>query len=148
MHPWKGDRWLKLYIAKRPQAIENTGLAYKDWTARKEVKDEPVLHLYIELKENGYVASEQVAAAVHTELRKLDTPYAELESFTGLRPLEVTLLPENAFQQYKMKQQAAGAELAHLKPPHLNPSVATLGFLIDTARRITVEEEQREKVEA
>ncbi len=130
------------------QAIENTGLAYKDWTARKEVKDEPVLHLYIELKENGYVASEQVAAAVHTELKRLDTPYADLESFIGLRPLEVTLLPENAFQQYKMKQQAAGAELAHLKPPHLNPSDAILSFLVDTARRITVEEEQREKVEA
>ena len=130
------------------QAVENTGLAYKDWTARKEVKDEPVLHLYIELKENGYVASEQVAVAVHTELKKLDTPYAELESFTGLRPLEVTLLPENAFQLYKMRQQAAGAELAHLKPPHLNPSDATLGFLVDTAHWITVKEDQREKVEA
>jgi len=130
------------------QAIENTGLAYKDWVARKEVKDKPVLHLYVELKENGYVTPEHLANAVHEELKKLDTPYAELESFTGLRPLEVTLLPENAFQLYKLRQQAAGAELAHLKPPHLNPSDATLGFLVDTARRVTVEEEQREKVEA
>lgn len=130
------------------QAIENTGLAYKDWTARKEVKDKPTLHLYIELKENGYIPPEQVADAVHEELKKLDKPYTELESFTGLRPLEVTLLPENAFRLYKMKQQAAGAELAHLKPPHLNPSDAILSFLVGTARRITVEEEQREKVEA
>ena len=130
------------------QAIENTGLAYKDWTARKEVKDKPALHLYIELKENGYAAPEQVADTVHEELKKLDNPYAELESFTGLRPLEVTLLPENAFQLYKLRQQAAGAELAHLKPPHLNPSDATVDFLVNTARRITVEEEQREKVEA
>ena len=130
------------------QAIENTGLAYKDWAARKEVKDEPVLHLYVELKENGYVAPEQVAAAVHAELKKLDTPYADLESFTGLRPLEVTLLPENAFQQYKLRQQAAGAELAHLKPPHLNPSDATIDFLVNTARRVAVEEGQKVKVEA
>ena len=130
------------------QAIENTGLAYKDWTARKEVKDKPALHLYIELKENGYAAPEQVADTVHEELKKLDNPYAELESFTGLRPLEVTLLPENAFQLYKLRQQAAGVELAHLKPPHLNPSDATVDFLVNTARRITVEEEQREKVEA
>ncbi|RLC62708.1 MAG: GH3 auxin-responsive promoter [Chloroflexi bacterium] len=130
------------------QAIENTGLAYKDWTARKEVKDKPVLHLYIELKENGYVAPEQVADAVHEELKKLDHPYAELESFTGLRPLEVTLLPQNAFQLYKLRQQEAGAELAHLKPPHLNPSEATINFLLDTAKQVAVREVRRVKVEA
>jgi len=130
------------------QAIENTGLAYKDWTARKEVKDKPVLHLYIELKENGYVAPEQIAATVHEELKKLDNPYAELESFTGLRPLEVTLLPENAFQLYKLRQQAAGVELAHLKPPHLNPSDATVDFLVNTAPQVTVKEGRKVKVEA
>jgi len=128
------------------QAIENTGLAYKDWTARKEVKDKPVLHLYVELKEDGYVAPEQVADAVHEELKKLDNPYTELESFTGLKPLEVTLLPENAFQLYKLRQQVAGAELAYLKPPHLNPSDATLDFLVNTARQVAVRE--RPKVEA
>jgi len=130
------------------QAIENTGLAYKDWTARKEVKDKPVLNLYVELKENGYVTAEQVAATVHEELKKLDTPYAELEAFTSLRPLEVTLLPENAFQLYKQRQQAAGVELAHLKPPHLNPSDTTIDFLVNTASKVTVREGHRVKVEA
>ena len=128
------------------QAIENTGLAYEDWTARKEVKDKPVLHLYVELKENGYVTAEQVAAAAHNELKKLDTPYAELESFTGLRPLEVTLLPENAFRLYKMRQQAAGAELAHLKPPHINPSDDIIKFLVSAKRKVEVR--RKEKVEA
>jgi len=130
------------------QAIENTGLAYKDWTARKEVKGKPVLHLYIELKENGYVAPEQVADTVHVELKKLDNPYTELELFTGLRPLEVTLLPKNAFRLYKLRQQAAGAELSHLKPPHLNPSDATLDFLVKTTRQVPVRERHRVKVEA
>jgi len=128
------------------QAIENTELAYEGWTARKEVKDKPVLHLYIELKENGYVASEQVAAAVHEELKKLDTPYTELESFTDLRPLEVTLLPESAFRLYKLRQQAAGAELAHLKPPHLNPSDDIIKFLVSAKRKVEVR--TKEKVEA
>ena len=128
------------------QAIENTGLAYEDWTARKEVKDKPVLHLYIELKENGYVTAEQVAAAAHNELKKLDTPYAELESFTGLRPLEVTLLPENAFRFYKLRQQTAGAELAHLKPPHINPSDDIIKFLVSAKRKVKVR--RKEKVEA
>lgn len=128
------------------QAIENTGLAHKDWVARKEIKDKPVLQLYIELRENGYVTHEQVAASVHEELKKLDTPYAELESFTGLRPLEVTLLPENAFQLYKLRQQAAGADLTHLKPPHINPSDTTVDFLVNTAGKAAVR--TRDKVEA
>jgi hypothetical protein len=129
------------------RAIENTGLFYEDWVARKEVKEKPVLHLYIELKENGYTTAEQVSNLVHGELRKLDHPYAELESFTGLKPLQVTLLPENAFKAYKLKQEAAGAELAHLKPPHINPSDGAIDFLVNKARKIKVAAEE-EKVEA
>ena len=128
------------------QAIENTGLAYEGWTARKEIKDKPLLHLYIELKENGYAAPEQVANTVHEQLKKLDMPYTELESFTGLMPLEVTLLPASAFRLYKLEQQAAGAELTHLKPPHLNPSDDIIKFLVSTKRKVEVK--IREKVEA
>ncbi len=128
------------------QAIENTGLAYEDWTARKEVKDKPALHLYIELKENGHVTAEQVAASVHDELKELDTPYAELESFTSLRPLEVTLLHPNAFQLYKQRQQTFGADLAQLTPPHINPADDTIDFLVNTASKVTVEVRQKVKV--
>ena len=127
------------------QAIENTGLAYEGWTARKEVEVKPALHLYIELKENG-VTNEQVAESVHKELKKLDTPYVELESFTGLRPLEVTLLPQNAFQLYKQEQQASGADLAQLKPPHINPSDDTIDFLVNAADKVRVKAGQKVKV--
>lgn len=129
------------------QAIENTQLSYADWTVRKEVRgDKPLLHLYVELKGNGHGTAEQVAAAFHKELKELDAPYAELESFTGLRPVEVTLLPENAFRLYKMRQKTAGAELEHLNPPHINPSDAIIDFLVNTARVVTVR--TKEKVEA
>jgi hypothetical protein len=128
------------------QAIENTGIAYEDWTARKEVNDKPVLHLYLELRENGNVTEEQIVESVHHELKKLDAPYADLESFTGLRPLEITLLPENAFHLYKLRQQSAGAELAHLNPPHINPSDDTINFLVNTAGKVVVR--TRQKVEA
>ncbi len=128
------------------QAIENTELAYEGWTACKEVKDKPALHLYVELKENGYVTAGQVAASVHEELKKLDTSYADLESFTGLRPLEVTLLPQNAFRLYKQRQQASGADLAQLKPPHINPTDAIIDFLVNTAGKVTVKVEQKVKV--
>jgi hypothetical protein len=127
------------------QAIENTGIPYVDWTARKEVMDKPALHLYVELKENGH-ATEKITTLIHEELKKLDTPYSELESFTGLRPLVVTLLPQNTFQAYKLKQQAARAELEHLKPPHINPTDDIIETLVRTPAKVTVTE--REKVEA
>jgi hypothetical protein len=127
------------------QAIENTGIPYVDWTARKEVMNRPALNLYVELKENGH-AIEEMTTLIHEELKKLDTPYSDLESFTGLRPLVVTLLPENAFQAYKLKQQAAGAELEHLKPPHINPTDDTINFLLNIPAPVVVTE--REKVEA
>jgi hypothetical protein len=121
------------------QAIENTNIPNADWTARREiVEDRPVLHVYIELKD-GYVASEKgVAKAIHNQLKELDTGfiYSELENMLGdvesmldLRPIEVTLLPEGAFARYIAQRRAEGADLAHLKPRHINPSDAELSLL-------------------
>ena len=115
------------------QAIENAGLAYEGWTARKEVGDAPHLHLYIEMKGNGHITAEQAGSLIHEELKVLDTPYADLESFIDLHPLEVTLLPENAFRLYKQKQQAAGADLTQMSPPHINASDEMVDFLLNPA---------------
>jgi hypothetical protein len=118
------------------QAIENSGIAYEDWTARKESNGIPALHLYIELKDNGNLTPQQMSKRIHEELKKLDTPYAELELFTGLRPLIVTQLPRNAFRDFKQRQQMAGAELTQLKPPHVNPSNEAVAFLVNSAQAI------------
>ena len=112
------------------QAIENAGLAYEDWTARKESNGVPALHLYIETKENENISLPEMSARIHEELKKLDKPYAELESFTGLKPLVVTQLPRNSFQLYKRRQQELGAEMSQLKPPHINPADETVEFLL------------------
>jgi hypothetical protein len=129
------------------QAIENTSTPYKEWTVRKELQDKPVLHLYIELKGNGRITSEELAIAVHEELAKLDSPYADLEAFIGLRPLEVTLLPQDAFQNYMLRQQAAGADLAHLKPPHVNPSDSVLESLVKGVEAVPVSAEPEYETE-
>ena len=113
------------------QAMENTGIAYAGWTVRKEIKEKPILHLYIELKETGEYTEEQVTQAVHRELKKLDTPYAELESFIGLRPLTVTLLPARSFERYEVKQKEETRNSIHLQPPHLNPAESTIQFLLN-----------------
>jgi hypothetical protein len=114
------------------QAMENTNIPYVDWTARKEViESRPVLHLYIELKD-GYIASERgMATAVFEQIIKYDegTFYGSLARVLDPIPIEVTLLPVGAFDNYIAKRRAEGADLAHLKPRHINPSDAELDVL-------------------
>jgi len=115
------------------QALENSGVAYQDWTARREAQEETMVHLYLELKENGEGRNEeQLAAAIHEQLRKLDGDYADMETMLQLKPLKVTLLRNGAFQEYISGQRAAGAELAHLKPPHINPSDGIINTLLNS----------------
>ena len=129
------------------QAIENTGIPYVDWTARKEVIDEkPTLHIYLELK-GDYIANEKiVTAAVYEEFQKLDKlynfnlykfAYGEAVKLLDLKPIAVTLVPQGAFLSYITQQQAEGAVLGALKPPHINPSEKALAAL--GASRVVVE---------
>jgi len=115
------------------QAIEMSGVVYQDWTVRKEAAEKPVLHIYIEPKEGETRGEEQAAIAVHEALKKLDSFYAELESMLGLQPLKVTFLPIGTFEKYTARQQAAGADLAHLKPPHIYPSDEVMAALLKSA---------------
>ncbi len=112
------------------QAIQNTGVAYKGWTARKEVREKPMLHLYLELSKNGHLTAKQVATAVHEQLKKLHTPYAEMEEFIKLQPLEVTLVPENAFNNYAQARKKAGAKSSQAQMPHINPSESMIDNLL------------------
>ena len=110
-------------------AIENANIRYEDWTARKEVGETPALHIYLELKDDYAASESQVAAAIHEQLGKLDSDYAKLEAMLSLKPLEVTLLRKGAFSNFVSQRRAEGADLAHLKPPHINPSDRILSSL-------------------
>ena len=104
------------------KAIENSNFAYTDWVVRKEYKDKnPVLHLYIELKDNDITIPE-MEERIHECLKKLDEPYKDLETMAGVKPLRVTVLTKGTFSRYIEERQAAGADLAHLKPKRMNPS--------------------------
>jgi hypothetical protein len=117
------------------QAIENTGIHYEDWTAYKE-PGKPVLNLLIELK-GGYPASEaDVATAFREQIIISDSDkgtkslirddFADMINFR----VKVTLLPAGTFAGYTAQRQAEGADLAHLKPPHVNPSDKVLSLLL------------------
>ncbi len=131
------------------QAIENTNIPYADWTAHKEIIDDtPMLHLYLELKEN-YIATETgMATAVYDQLVKLDSEYnyniysayGDPEAVLGSKPIKVTLLPEGAFYRYLVQREAEGAALGHLKPPHINPSEKVLSLLGAKVKAVPEEE--------
>jgi len=115
------------------QAVEKTGIEYAGWTARKEIEEKPVLNIYLELKGEARISAQQAAMLIHKQLKKLDVPYSELESFTGLNPLTVTLLPRGAFAAYKQYQVAQGADITRLKPPHLNAADEMIEVLMQPA---------------
>jgi hypothetical protein len=129
------------------QAVENTGLDYEDWVARKETNGKTEMNIYIELKEaSRFVPLPKVTSLIHNELKKLDQPYYELGTFADIKPLRVTLLPEGAFKSYKLRQQAAGAGLDNLKPAHVNPPAETIDFLVKTAVMVPTQNKQTIKV--
>jgi len=136
------------YITERLvwEAIENTGIPYVDWTVRKEtIDDKPALHIYTELKDDYIIKEESAAAAVREEFKKLEGAYnynpyplvGDLETVLNLKPIRVTFLPQGAFSSYISRREAEGADLGHLKPPHINPSDEVLSLL--GAPRVVVE---------
>lgn len=107
------------------QAIENSGVDYKDWTACREGKEQPVLHIYLELNKN-YQGIDEITNSIHQKLAELDTDYANLEALLNMKPIHVTILPRGSFHDYSGKQQALGSDLGKLRPPHINPSKQVL----------------------
>lgn len=125
------------------QAIEEAGIAYEDWTAYKE-PGEPVLRLFIELKNGHHATEAEIGKAVCEHILKSDgneyttsTAHDDLEDMIDFR-VETRLLPHGAFANYTFQRQAAGADLAHLKPPHLNPSDEVLAMLLAETVEIRV----------
>lgn len=110
-------------------AIHKTGIAYEEWTVRKEVDaNGPFIHLYLELKEPAPAG--QVRQMIHEQLKLANPFYADLESMLEVDPLRLTLLQRGAFRAYALEKQAAGADLAHLKPAHMNASDAVIAALL------------------
>jgi hypothetical protein len=112
------------------QAIEDTGLDYHEWVVRQEEGKKPRIHLYIEPKDGAKIDTDRAATAISSHLRDSTPFYGVLEDARDV-VLEVTVLPSGAFQCYIAKQRAAGADLAHLKPPHMNPSDEIVDFLLN-----------------
>jgi phenylacetate-coenzyme A ligase PaaK-like adenylate-forming protein len=115
------------------QMIEASKLNYVEWTARKEeVGGEPILHLYIELSESDGSSSEQLKPLIRTSLQQINSDFTDLEYMLGSDHLEVTRLANNSFKRYMEDRQRAGADLAHVKPPHMQPTNDVINRLLQT----------------
>lgn len=117
------------------QSIENSGVNYIEWTVRKEImKGQPILRFYIELKSSEQKSREEVEEAIHQSLKDIDSDYRDIEEMLGFKPLTVTLLSSGAFQRYTEGKLRAGADLAQLKPLHINPSEDVMKELLSDGK--------------
>lgn len=103
------------------QAINNTGVKFVEWSAVKEYEEnKSFLRIYIEPREE--TNAEELAKAVDEQLKIIDTDYKDIGSYLNLQPVRVTLLSNGTFGRYMQEKRERGADLAGLKPAHLNPS--------------------------
>ena len=139
------------------QAIENSGIPYEDWIARKETGENMALHIFIELKDGSQATEADVANAVYKKIIETDEKVSEAAEIRGDFTnfidfkIDVTLLPGGTFASYIEQKRAEGADLAHLKPHHINPSEETLTLLVtkpEKTRAASEAETETEKVTA
>jgi hypothetical protein len=116
------------------QAIDSTGVAYTDWIAHKDPEN-LVLNIGLELKEGYQGDKELIASLIYNKLINPDASQnggtttendlADMADFS----IKVDLLPAGTFASYIARRQAEGADIAHLKPPHVNPPEKVLSIL-------------------
>jgi hypothetical protein len=118
------------------KTIEASGLKYVDWVALKNnTMGYPTLHLYIELLNTASIPEEKVQELICKAFSTNFSDYNDMKEMLGKEPVIVSLLPDGAFANYMKSQAEAGADLAHLKPPHMKPSDSILTKLITVPNR-------------
>jgi hypothetical protein len=115
------------------QAIESTCIVYEDWIAYKN-PGEPTLRILIELKEDSTADKDEIAETIYTQLMQSEDEKADLldEEFVNSVNfrVDVTIIRRGSFANYLRQMQSEGADLAHLKPPHVNPQSSVISMLL------------------
>ncbi|MDK2981258.1 MAG: hypothetical protein PWQ55_1605 [Chloroflexota bacterium] len=114
------------------QSIEAAGIENVDWTAKKESRGgKPILHLYIEFKPGHEVDLEAAHAKIEEKMIEIHPDYIGMREILGENNLEVSALPAGAFNHFMESRRAEGADLAHLKPPHMQPKADVFEKLVN-----------------
>ncbi len=105
------------------QVIEASKVEYSDWIARKEeAQGDPILHLYLELDGHSEVSPDDLKRSIRAAFQATKSEFIDLEYILGGDHLQVTRLSDGAFNRYMDARRREGADLAHVKPPHMQPS--------------------------
>jgi hypothetical protein len=113
------------------KALEKTETAYREWVARKEVKEgRSFLHVFLEMEEATSIDLETLTAQVNSALKEVNSDYHDMEEMLGYQAIKVSLLNPGAFGLYMDYQKSQGADLAHTKPPHMKPTQKQLEKLL------------------
>jgi phenylacetate-coenzyme A ligase PaaK-like adenylate-forming protein len=117
------------------KTIEATKLEYDDWVAIKETTGAyPALHLYIELTRPGSISEEKVREMIRQSFSARYSDYNDMKEILNAEPVIVSLLPGGSFAAYMKSKVEAGADLAHLKPPHMKPADDVLMKLVGVTK--------------
>jgi len=117
------------------QAIANTEVPFEDWTACKEYDhDKTYLKIYIETKENA--DSERLAKLINEQLQVIDTDYHDIDCYLEFQPAKVVILSVGTFDRYYQNRVAEGADIAHLKPPHMNAPETVIQELLQLSMEV------------
>ncbi len=124
------------------QAIEKIKIPYEDWVAFKS-PGEMTLNVYIELRGGNQVNEAMIEKALLQQIINGDN-----DSFTSSQvhqgvldmipiKIKVTILPSSTFARYTAQKRAEGADIAHLKAQHVNPSQKVLASLLSTSNYVS-----------
>ena len=127
-------------------------LPYEDWVAYKK-PGESVLHLLVEPKAD-YLSNLSGIQSVIQELlvrmgkNNYETSGVSEDWRNDLNfNVDLALLPRGTFSGYTTQKQHEGADPAHLKPTHINPSDKELSMLLSNTKNIiTISEDNIKKV--
>jgi hypothetical protein len=132
------------------QSLEKSGIAYEDWFAYRE-PGQQTLRLFLEPKDS-YQYDENATAATLCHLMTTaeddftsSSTHDDLMKMVGF-DIEVRFLPRGTFARYTSRKQAEGADLAHLKPPHINPPEKVLSELTAGIEETIVVVKSRSKI--
>ena len=114
------------------KAIEATEVKYQDWIARKEIRnDEFILHIYLELKSENIIDTNTYKEQLAVELATVTPEFGGMKEITGRNPIRISLLKAGSFDAYMSQKQKEGADLAHIKPTHMQPSEQVMQLLLN-----------------
>ena len=115
------------------QAINNTGIKDNGWMACKEHDGRQAL-IRIYLETDGQSEPDELAVMIDSQLKEIDTDYEDIDTYLGMQPIRVSVLSPGTFQRYTEEKMEQGADLALLKPAHVNPPNTTVHRLLDLSK--------------